>query len=99
MQVVVLPIFWEQKTAEMKAVMKASENVLQLLEPLGVRCVMDNNNKFTPGQRMKHWCVRACVCARQKLGVPICVEIRPQDMSDLLVPGVCKAGAWRIRSR
>lgn len=50
-----LPIFWEQKTSEMKQVMGASEKVVAMLEGLGVRVVIDTNNNFTPGQRMKHW--------------------------------------------
>eukprot|EP00955_Chlamydomonas_euryale_P014884 159820-Chlamydomonas_euryale.AAC.16 len=43
----------------MKAVVTAAKKVEELLSTLGVRVVVDDNNKFTPGQRMKHWCGKA----------------------------------------
>ena len=58
-RVVVLPIFWEERTDEMQAVLAAAKKVHEMLsEGLGptVRIVTDNNNKFKPGPRMKHWC-------------------------------------------
>ena len=59
-RVVVLPIFWEERTDEMQAVLAAAKKVHEMLsEGLGPTCriVTDNNNKFKPGPRMKHWCV------------------------------------------
>jgi N-acetylmuramoyl-L-alanine amidase len=52
---VVLPIFWEERTDEMNAVLEAAKKVEGLLASLGVRVVVDDNNKFKPGPRMKHW--------------------------------------------
>ncbi|GAX80715.1 hypothetical protein CEUSTIGMA_g8150.t1 [Chlamydomonas eustigma] len=71
-RVVVLPIFWEERTDEMKSVLEAAKKVEGLLSTLGVRVVVDDNNKFKPGPRMKHW---------EELGVPVRVEVGPQDVA------------------
>jgi hypothetical protein len=55
-RVVVLPIFWEQNPEESKAIKETAEEVVSLLQSsLGVRVVKDDNNDFTPGERMRHW--------------------------------------------
>lgn len=55
-RVVVLPIFWEQREAEAVEVKEAARKVEAMLaEELGVRVVVDDNNNFKPGERMKHW--------------------------------------------
>lgn len=55
MQVVVLPIFWEQREDELEEVLGAAKKVEDLLSCLGVRVVRDTNNDYKPGERMKHW--------------------------------------------
>lgn len=50
-----LPIFWKQREDEMEAVLAAAKKVEGLLAALAVRVVVDTNNDYKPGERMKHW--------------------------------------------
>ncbi len=56
----------------MKAVLAAAKKVEELLATLAVRVVVDDNNNYKPGPRMKHW---------EERGVPVRVEIGPQDVA------------------
>jgi hypothetical protein len=42
---------------EKESVMKAAQEAKETLEALAVKCYIDPDNHFTPGQKMKHWCV------------------------------------------
>ena len=71
-RVVVLPIFWEQNPEETQAIKETAEEVASMLQAaLGVRVVKDDNNDYTPGERMRHW---------EELKVPVRVEIGPNDV-------------------
>lgn len=55
LQVVVLPIFWQQREQERERVLSAAQQAVDLLTEAGVGAVLDNDNDHTPGQRMKFW--------------------------------------------
>jgi len=56
-QVAIIAIFWNQRSTEKRFVLKKCEEVETLLKKQNIACHIDCNSKFTPGQRMRHWCV------------------------------------------
>ena len=54
-QVVVMPIFWEERGEEKASVLEAVERVEKVLADAGAKSSIDTNNKYMPGQRMKYW--------------------------------------------
>lgn len=54
-QVIVVPIFWNKKADEKKAVIDAAEEVAQQLQAAGVEAALDTTNVLAPGQKYKYW--------------------------------------------
>ena len=54
-QVIVVPIFWNKKANEKKAVIDAAEEVAQQLQAAGVQAALDTTNVLAPGQKYKYW--------------------------------------------
>eukprot|EP00798_Chlamydomonas_sp_ICE-L_P018588 gene18588-25100_t len=68
--VVVMPIFWEERTEEKASIITAVDEVEAILTDMGVKFSRDDNNKYMPGERMKHW---------EEIGIPLRIEIGPKD--------------------
>lgn len=69
-QVIVVPIFWNKKADEKKAVIDAAEEVAQQLQAAGVEAALDTTNVLAPGQKYKYW---------EDQGVKVRVELGPRD--------------------
>lgn len=82
-QVVIIPIFWNQRKDEKQRVVSAAEKIQQLLTDHEVSCSMDTRDHNTPGQKMKYW---------EERGVRVRVEVGPNEaLARQCVVAVCKA--------
>ncbi|KXZ42055.1 hypothetical protein GPECTOR_214g437 [Gonium pectorale] len=72
-EVIVLPIFWNNNKEEKSAVLAASERARDILASAGLSVDMDASNKYTPGQKMKYW---------ETMGVRVRVELGPRDVAN-----------------
>ncbi|EFJ48589.1 hypothetical protein VOLCADRAFT_90716 [Volvox carteri f. nagariensis] len=72
-EVIVLPIFWNNNKEEKTAVLAASERARDILASAGLSADMDASNKYTPGQKMKYW---------ETMGVRVRVELGPRDVAN-----------------
>ncbi|GIL66996.1 hypothetical protein Vafri_20399 [Volvox africanus] len=72
-EVIVLPIFWNNNKEEKAAVLAASERARDILASAGLQVDMDASNKYTPGQKMKYW---------ETMGVRVRVELGPRDVAN-----------------
>lgn len=61
-QVLVLPIFWNQRPDEKRRVLECCEHATQLLEAAGFTHHVDKSGHYTPGQKMRHWCGAPAAC-------------------------------------
>ena len=68
-QVVIVPIF--RSDEQRKSVLEVAAKVKEELAALGVRVVVDDKDKETPGSKFYYWEVR---------GVPVRIEIGPKDV-------------------
>jgi hypothetical protein len=57
MQVVIIPIYWNMHHEEKAQVLAAAKAATELLEEAGISVTTDAANQYTPGQKMKYWCV------------------------------------------
>eukprot|EP00198_Chlamydomonas_reinhardtii_P003269 XP_001692605.1 prolyl-tRNA synthetase [Chlamydomonas reinhardtii] len=72
-EVIVLPIYWNNDKEEKAAVIAASERARDILASAGLAADMDGSNKYTPGQKMKYW---------ETMGVRVRVELGPRDVAN-----------------
>ena len=66
LQVAILPIFWNQRQGEKKAIMKVCERAAELLDEACISSHVDRSNEHTPGKRMRHWCVPCTAAAHRQ---------------------------------
>lgn len=51
----ILPIYWNSRVDEKQRVVSAAQAAQQVLNSVGVISSIDDGDKYTPGQKMKHW--------------------------------------------
>lgn len=53
MQVIVLPIYWNQRAKEKKDVLTAAQQAAEALRGAGLDAHIDEGDKYTPGQKVR----------------------------------------------
>lgn len=69
-QVIIVPIFWLKREAEMRDVIAAAHLVQKVLSGAGIDSGVDTTVPMSPGQKFKHW---------EMAGVKVRVEVGPKE--------------------
>lgn len=70
MQVIIIPIYWKKRDAEMQQVLALAGSVMQLLKQNSISASLDTDESRTPGQKYKLW---------EERKVRVRIEIGPKD--------------------